>query len=147
MTLRVGVVIGAVAALAAWPAARTAADDPAAVRRLVLMVGANDGGPGRERLRFAVSDAQRMAAVLEQLGGVAHDDAILLRIPAEPALRAALADLRGRARAARGSGRVEVISTTPGTPTTRGCCCAGGSFPTPTFAARSRSWGPRSAWR
>ncbi len=51
------------------------------IRRLALVIGANDGGPGRERLRYAVSDAKAVIRVLESLGGVAADDSRLLVEP------------------------------------------------------------------
>lgn len=92
--------------------AATAAERPSppAVRRLALVAGANDGGAGRVRLRHAVSDAQKVARVLQQLGGVAAEDEAVLFDPAEPALRAALAELAGRVARARGtSPRVEAI--------------------------------------
>jgi hypothetical protein len=51
------------------------------VRRLALVVGANRGGYDRPELKFAVSDAQRFAAVLRDLGGVAADDCLVLEQP------------------------------------------------------------------
>jgi hypothetical protein len=57
-----------------------------AIRRLALVIGANDGGPGRERLRYAVSDAQAVIQVLENLGGVAADDSRLLVEPSRETL-------------------------------------------------------------
>ena len=39
-------------------------------RRIALIVGANDGGSGRTKLRYAHSDARAFAKVLLQLGGV-----------------------------------------------------------------------------
>jgi hypothetical protein len=56
------------------------------IRRLALVIGANDGGPGRERLRYAVSDAKAMIQVLESLGGVAADDSRLLVEPSREML-------------------------------------------------------------
>src|SRR5499427_5691070 len=47
-------------------------------RRFALVIGVNDGGPSRLRLRYAASDAKEIARVLEQLGGVADDDMTLL---------------------------------------------------------------------
>jgi hypothetical protein len=48
------------------------------VRRLALVVGANDGGFGRVPLAYAHSDARAMHRVLRQLGGIESTDAILL---------------------------------------------------------------------
>jgi hypothetical protein len=91
--------------------ARAAPEEPRtpALRRLVLVAGENDGGPMRPRLRYAGSDAERLALVLRQLGGVAPEDLVVLRDPGEAALRAALAELSARARRARAGGRVEVL--------------------------------------
>ena len=52
-------------------AAPPASESPLApVRRFALLVGVNDGGPHRARLRYAVTDAQAFGKVLEELGGV-----------------------------------------------------------------------------
>ncbi|MFP2924274.1 caspase domain-containing protein [Pyxidicoccus sp. 3LG] len=48
------------------------------LRRFALIVGSSEGGPGRERLRYAGSDALAMSRVLEELGGVAAADRVLL---------------------------------------------------------------------
>ncbi len=57
-----------------------------AIRRLALVIGANDGGPGRDRLRYAVSDAKAIIQVLEGMGGVAADDSRLLVDPSREML-------------------------------------------------------------
>lgn len=98
------------AALAAAPAAaQEAAPAGGALRRFALVAGVNDGGAGRPRLRYAVSDALAIARVLQQMGGVAGTDTVLLTDPGEPALRAALGDLEARVARAQGGGRVEVV--------------------------------------
>jgi hypothetical protein len=56
------------------------------IRRLALIIGANDGGPGRAKLRYAVSDAKSMIRILEDLGGVSPDDSRLLVEPSREAL-------------------------------------------------------------
>ena len=70
-------------------------DEPATVevtnvRRFALVVGANDGGSERVRLRFATSDADAMAKVLRDLGGVHRGDLIELRDPTPSELESAL---------------------------------------------------------
>jgi hypothetical protein len=55
--------------------------DDIKIKRFVLMVGANSGGPGREKLRFAVSDANALKKVLEEMGGVYPENSILLAEP------------------------------------------------------------------
>jgi hypothetical protein len=81
------------------------------VRRLALLVGVNDGGAERVRLRYAVSDAQSFDKVLGELGGVAPADRRLLLETGRAGLLEALADLRARTQAARNAGasRVEVL--------------------------------------
>lgn len=81
------------------------------VRRLALLVGVNDGGAGRVRLRYAVSDARSFDKVLGELGGVAAADRRVLVDVGRAGLLEALGELRARTEAARGSGasRVEVL--------------------------------------
>src|SRR4030042_6868327 len=45
-------------------------------RRYALIVGANNAGFGRTRLRFAVSDANAMKNLLQSLGGIEPEDCI-----------------------------------------------------------------------
>jgi hypothetical protein len=95
----------------AAPAVARAQDGAAApaLRRFALVAGVNDGGPGRPRLHYAVSDATRVAHVLQQVGGVAPGDTLLLADPGEAALRGALGDLAAQVQRARGAGRIEVV--------------------------------------
>ena len=67
-------------ALAAGPgASRAAAAAP--VQRFTLVIGANYGGAERPRLQYAVSDAERFARVLVELGGVPAANEIVLKQP------------------------------------------------------------------
>jgi len=93
---------------AAWTALAAAQSSP--LRRFALVVAANDGGPGRGRLKYAERDARALFEVLEQLGGVDASDAITLSQPGVAALSAAFANLfeRVRAQAQRGA-RTELI--------------------------------------
>ena len=77
------------------------AAEPAGVRRFALIVGSNDGGADRVRLRYAVSDAKTFATVLSQLGGVQGSDRILLEDPSRSRLLASLDELGRRVAAAR----------------------------------------------
>ncbi|MGE0813415.1 MAG: caspase domain-containing protein [Vicinamibacterales bacterium] len=82
------------------------------LQRYTIVVGANDGGADRPRLRYAVSDAERFGRVLVELGGVQPANEILLREPTAQALHDALTMLaariaRERPRAA--AGRTEVL--------------------------------------
>src|SRR5882672_2063235 len=71
---------------AAKPAA--SAEQPARLRRFALLIGVNDGGAGRAKLRYATSDARSVARVLENLGGVSPADLVFVD---EPTRAAALA--------------------------------------------------------
>jgi hypothetical protein len=83
------------ALLAVAVAAPAWADGPApSVRRFAMIVGVSDGGAGRVRLRYATADAQAVARVFEDLGGVARGDRYLLLEPDRTAFQEALGRLR-----------------------------------------------------
>ncbi|NMO21656.1 caspase family protein, partial [Pyxidicoccus fallax] len=92
-----GRVVGLLAVMgwALWcaPEAEAAASVEApeqTLRRFALIVGSSEGGDGRERLRYAGSDALAMSRVLEELGGVAVADRVLLLEADRAALTKAL---------------------------------------------------------
>ena len=98
-------------ALAVLPAPAWAAGP---LQRYALVVGANAGGADRPLLRYAVTDAERFARVLVDVGGVAPGDQIVLKQPKLRELSEGLdllarrvADAR-RAGAASG-GRIEIV--------------------------------------
>jgi len=62
------------------------------LRRYLLAVGANTGGPERVVLKYAVSDAERFAEIMVRMGGVDPADRIILRQPESGAMEAALAN-------------------------------------------------------
>jgi len=64
----------------------------AGVTRHALVVGSNDGGPGLPRLRYAESDAERLRAVLTELGGFEPEAITILREPSRDELLVALRD-------------------------------------------------------
>ena len=53
----------------------------APVQRFTLIIGANSGGAGRPQLQYAISDAERVARVLVDLGGVSPANEIVLKQP------------------------------------------------------------------
>lgn len=79
----------------------------AGARRVALVVGANDGGADRVRLRYAVTDAEALGAVLGELGGIAPRDMQALAEPTRAALRGALQATAQRLSTLRG--RVEFV--------------------------------------
>jgi hypothetical protein len=71
-----------------------AADRPA--QRLAILVGNNIGLPAEVHLRYAETDAEKMAKVLVDLGGYAAADTLVLTGGSPAELRRALAGLRAR---------------------------------------------------
>ncbi len=51
------------------------------VERFALYVAANDGGSTREPLRYALSDAERLASTLSEIGGVSRENSMILTDP------------------------------------------------------------------
>lgn len=95
-----------VCSLFALPAPRAAAEPAAGVRlrRFALLVGVNDGGPTRARLRYAASDAHNMARVLETLGGVAPGDLVFVADGSRRAVQDGFATIDRMLRADPGRG-------------------------------------------
>lgn len=75
------------------------------LQRHALIIGANNGGPDRPRLQYAIADAERVARVLGDLGGVSDAHETVLRDPQAADLLAALDGLKARLVAAQSSGR------------------------------------------
>ena len=97
--------------LALVPAAAYAAGP---LQRYALVVGANSGGVGRPELQYAISDAERFARVMVELGGVAPANQLVLRQPKLKDLIDALDTLtrrvsEGRRAAGAAGGRTEVV--------------------------------------
>ena len=92
----------------------SAASAQEVLQRFVLAAGANFGGADRPLLRYAVSDADRFAQVMVDLGGVGSFDAMTLKEPKVRDLVEALNWLNQRVIEARrtvgsGRGRTEVL--------------------------------------
>lgn len=79
-------------------------------RRFLVAASANDGGPGKARLRFAHQDADAMASVMRSLGGVRAQDALLLQEPDTARLLSTLRELSSQMALQREAGaRVELV--------------------------------------
>lgn len=79
-------------------------------RRVALVVGTNDGGSSRTPLRYATSDAQALSRVLEELGGLANDDRVILTNPSRSEFQQGLEQLAERIRELRSvSDRIEAM--------------------------------------
>jgi hypothetical protein len=72
--------------------------------RYAVLVGSNEGAPGRARLWFAERDAERFRRTLEVLGGFEPDRVTLVRGAGADAFRSALARTERRVAASRASG-------------------------------------------
>ena len=81
----------------------------ASVRRFAIVAGANRGGDDRPVLKYAVNDATRFAAVMQELGGVEAGDAVVLRQPRVGELEASMVAIGDRVRAIR-----RTAAATPG---------------------------------
>jgi hypothetical protein len=68
----------------------------AETKRVAIVVGNNAGGPAMPPLRFAESDAGKMARLLVELGDVNADDILLLQGRKAVDLERAIADVRDR---------------------------------------------------
>ena len=73
-----------------------AAGARADTRRVAVVVGNNVGGGSQPALRFAEADAEKLAHVLAELGGVRADDLTLLRGQDAAHVRGALAAARSK---------------------------------------------------
>jgi hypothetical protein len=93
------------------PSGGLAAPGPPAarMRRFALIASSNDGGPGRPPLRFANSDAARVADVLRRLGGLADDDLVLLPGASRSSFESSFARLRAAIQESAGNVRRELI--------------------------------------
>ena len=96
--------------LAAATGAAAGPTPTAPLHRFALVVGSNNGGGERERLRYAGHDAATIADVLRQLGGVKDTDLALLDEPATADLDAAFDRVAQQVRASRARGeRAELV--------------------------------------
>ncbi|MBM4353059.1 MAG: caspase family protein [Deltaproteobacteria bacterium] len=106
------------------------AKSPPPVRRMALVVGANDGGFGRVPLAYAHSDARAMHRVLRQLGGIETADANLLLGAKKSALVRALELEETLLAEARKPGlRIEFVFYYSGHSDEQGLLLAGERFP------------------
>ncbi len=66
------------------------------LRRFLVSAGANRGSKDRVPLKYAVSDAEAMARILEEMGGVSPSDCTILREPSLKDLQGTLDSLRNK---------------------------------------------------
>lgn len=95
---------------ASEPAAATVVQPTTPTRRVALIVGANDGGPGRVKLRYAGSDAKALSRVLAEVGGIDRRDAFVLIDPSPTQFLDGFRWAQDRVSRARASGeRVQFL--------------------------------------
>ena len=108
--LALGVLFSAFSAPVRAAGEAAAADTHPAFRRFALVVGANDGGSRRMKLRYADSDAASFAGVLTELGGVRKTDLLVLQGPTRAQLLQAMEGMQHRIEEAGGAaGRLELL--------------------------------------
>jgi hypothetical protein len=84
--------------------------DKAVIKRFALAVGANNGGKERVLLQYAISDAEAILKVFEDLGGVEEDDFLLLEEPDVRTFYTEMGKLQSRIEESKAKyGRVEFI--------------------------------------
>ena len=102
-------VAGAMATFAvlsfAAPTPALAAPPPSSRDVVAVVVGANIGGADEAPLRFATSDARRVADLLAELGQVSPGNTIVVTADTPEQVLGALRQARDRAQALAGSGR------------------------------------------
>ena len=102
--------VASAAFLAASALVPTSASGAGSLQRYALVVGANAGGGDRPTLQYAISDAERFARVMVDLGGVAPANEIVLKQPKLRDLADAFDLLTRRVtEGRRTAGRTEVV--------------------------------------
>ena len=111
---------------------------PVAAERFVLAIGSNVGDEDEEVLRWAEEDARKTHTLLTELGDVRKENSRLVLGGSPAAVRAAIADLRGRiARSERPSESV-LFAYYSGHGSERDLHLAGARLPLSELAATSR---------
>ncbi|TNE46477.1 MAG: caspase family protein [Deltaproteobacteria bacterium] len=72
--------------------------------RVALVVGHNDGGEGLPRLRYAQTDATKVAKLLREVGGYKARNVVVLQSPKLQEVRLAMRQIRRRLQGARRRG-------------------------------------------
>src|SRR5882757_9853104 len=81
----------------------------AEVERFAVIVGDDAGAADEQRLRFAESDAQHVAELLAEVGGVPDESQVVLRGKSADQMRRALIATNERIRTGQHAGRDSVL--------------------------------------
>jgi len=80
------------------------------VHRFLLVAGANDGGQGRATLRYAVTDAKAVAAVLTEMGGIDEQNKVFLSQPNAADMRRGFSSIENMLKNPKyADGRKEIV--------------------------------------
>ncbi len=108
--MKLHAILAAAITLTAFGSGSANADEPTKLRRFAYIIGANDGGAERVKLRYAGSDARKFATLLNDLGGVDKGDVVIKNASSAKDIEAGFANLVPRLRAAAKNGaRIELI--------------------------------------
>jgi hypothetical protein len=123
--------------LAAASASAQAPPAPSKFRRFAFLAGANDGGAGRARLRYATTDARAVSRVLTEIGGVRAGDLVFADEPDRAEFLRQLERMRQTIIAARNPEvRNELIFYYSGHSDEEGLLLRGERLPYPELRAR-----------
>ena len=114
-------------------------------RRFALVIGNNAGGADAVKLHYAESDADKLAAVIQELGGFQPNDVRILRGATADGVRGAI-DGRSAAPARATTCTPSCWSTTRGTLGTATCASVRADCQWPSSDAASPTPKRTSAW-
>jgi len=89
----------------AFAASEPKSTDTLPVERYALYVASNDGGPGRETLKYAGTDAKRLAKTMSEIGGISAKNSILLTDPSKTDIEEAFKAFRLMVSADKGKAK------------------------------------------
>lgn len=98
------------------------------VKRYAIVVGVNDGGDKRAILRYAESDAQMIANVFSDIGGIENSDSLLLLNPTKSSIERSFTKIADKIELDSKNTRTELIFYYSGHSTEEGLLIRGNLF-------------------
>ncbi|MBN1271780.1 MAG: caspase family protein [Candidatus Aminicenantes bacterium] len=93
-----------------FPLLASGRENQITTKRYAIAVGANDGGPNRIKLLYAVSDARSLIDLFQEMGGVLDNDSYILSDPDKKTFFTVLEKVKNQVSTARSEyGRVEFL--------------------------------------